>query len=162
MPKEKSKKAESSGRSKRTPLTHVEVEAAKRLMHRWKSIPAKDRPTQEKMAELWGEGGSQSLISQYLNGVIALNVTAAIRFGTIFGCKPEEILDVPELAGRPAARASASSQVLLMHAPWPFSIPRERFDRLSHNQKGQIEGVMKRQIEEFEHLANSSREKRRR
>lgn len=33
---------------------------------------------------------------------------------------------------------------------WPFRFPRARFDALSDNEKGQVEGYVKRMIEEFE------------
>lgn len=42
-----------------------------------------------------------------------------------------------------AARESAGSG-------WPFAFPRARFDALSESEKGQVEGYIKRMIEEFE------------
>ncbi len=60
-------------------------------------MPADRRLTQEAIAEQWGEGANQSLISQYMNGGIALNYRAVLRFAEILGCHPSEIRDdLPE------------------------------------------------------------------
>ncbi|MGH8258106.1 MAG: helix-turn-helix domain-containing protein [Steroidobacteraceae bacterium] len=39
---------------------------------------------------------------------------------------------------------------------WPFDFPRERFEHLSDRQKGQIEGVVRRMLDEFEAEAKRS------
>lgn len=44
---------------------------------------------------------------------------------------------------------------------WPFSFSRERFDRLTERQKGQIEGAIKHMLNEFEAAPNRSQSKRR-
>jgi hypothetical protein len=149
---------------KRPPLTEVERDAARKLKARWLAIPDGTRPTQEKMGEMWGEGGSQSLISQYLNGIIPLNVTAAIRFAHIFKCKPEDILDVPELHGRPTAEpANLPSNVAHIQKPWPFTgVPRDLFDRLPDLDKGEIIGLMKIKIRELDLKTNAGKKKLRR
>lgn len=60
-------------------------------------MPRAKRPTQDELAERYGEGGSQSLISQYLGGLIPLNLRAVLFFATQLEKSPAEIY--PELAG---------------------------------------------------------------
>ena len=71
--------------------TVADLRAAKELKRRWLAIPKSMRPTQEKLGERYGEGGSQSLISQYMNGVIPLNAHALMFFARQLGCSPEDI-----------------------------------------------------------------------
>jgi hypothetical protein len=143
--------------SRRPPLTAHEREVARQLKARWRAMPDAERPTQEKMGELWGEGGSQSVISQYLNGVIPLNVTAAIRFADIFQCKPHEILDVPELHGRPTPTIS---NVVQFQKDWPFlPVTRKQYDDLSDAAKQQIIGFIQAKLGEFEVKANAGKKK---
>lgn len=78
--------------------TRADLKAAKRLKDIWRAIPRQERPTQEDLAERFPGGGSQSLVSQYLNGIIPLNVSAVVFFANEFRCKPEDIYpDLPAL-----------------------------------------------------------------
>ena len=77
--------------------TAADIRAAKELKRRWLAIPRDFRPTQEQMAARYGEGANQSLMSQYLNGRIPLNVRAVMFFAREFGCAPREIY--PDLPG---------------------------------------------------------------
>lgn len=89
---------ESSDRKKAKP-TAADLRAAARLKKLWLAMPRDRRPTQDLMAEHWGEGGSQSLISQYMNGNIPLNIRAVMFFVRELGCEAEEIYpDLPGLA----------------------------------------------------------------
>lgn len=152
MAKEKKGKS-----SKRPPLTESEREAARKLKERWLAIPKATRPTQEEMCEMWGQDGkiTQSGISQYLNGAVPLNVTAAIRFASIFKCKPEEILDVPELRGRVAP--DLPSNVVHIQKALPFPI--ELFDNLPDIIKGEIIGTIKEKARQLEIQAKTGRKK---
>lgn len=74
-------------------ITASDKEAARRLLELWERLPKGKRPKQEDIPEL----GSQSAVSQYLNGKIALNFYAVCVFAKIIGCKPEDIRsDLPE------------------------------------------------------------------
>jgi transcriptional regulator with XRE-family HTH domain len=77
--------------------TAADIRAAKELKRRWLAIPRDFRPTQEQMAARYGEGANQSLMSQYLNGRIPLNIRAVMFFAREFGCAPREIY--PDLPG---------------------------------------------------------------
>lgn len=73
--------------------------AAQRLKALWLAMP--NRPTQQQLAEAWPYSASeanQSLISQYMNGKIALNHRALLFFADQLGVPPEAIRDdLPEL-----------------------------------------------------------------
>jgi hypothetical protein len=86
-----------AGHSKRAKPTAADRRAAKRLKAFWQQIPRERRPTQDALAVAWGEGGSQSLMSQYLNGRIPLNIRAVMFFSREFNVSPLEIY--PELPG---------------------------------------------------------------
>lgn len=92
-----------AGMSKSKPhnrnISRSDLEAARRLKEIWLRIPTNERPTQQAIADAWDIGGdaNQSLISQYMNGKIALNYRAVLFFSKILGCSPEEIRnDLPE------------------------------------------------------------------
>lgn len=87
-------------------ITDADRRAAERLKGIWLRIPREERPTQQALADAWDVGGeaNQSLISQYMNGRIALNYRAVLFFSRMLGCDPLEIRsDLPEqqIAGVP-------------------------------------------------------------
>ena len=93
-------------------ITKADREAAARLRALWDAKPRDQRPTQADMAHLLG-GSSQSLTSQYLNAVIALNYKAVLTFAETLGCSPEAIRDdLPEqlLAKSAAPSHSVSTE----------------------------------------------------
>lgn len=80
-------------------ITDADREAAERLKRIWLAIPRSERPTQQALADAWdGDGeANQSLISQYMNGRIALNYRAVLFFARKLGCSPADIRDdLPE------------------------------------------------------------------
>lgn len=86
---------------KRAKPTQADKDAARRLKAIWKSLPDHIRPTQQqladRMAEQWGRG-TQSVISQYMNGLIPLNLKAVLFFAKQLGVEPTQIRDdLPEL-----------------------------------------------------------------
>lgn len=84
--------------------TPEDLLAAERLRTLWKSADPAKRGTQEDVARLWGDGGNQSLISQYLTGRIPLNYLAVVRFAQALGVDPREIrADLPEFSVAPWA-----------------------------------------------------------
>lgn len=75
-------------------LTEADLAAARKLKALWLAQP--DRATQQQLAEAWPypeTEASQSLISQYMNGNIALNSRAVVFFAHQLGVRPEEIRD---------------------------------------------------------------------
>lgn len=77
-------------------ITNADIEAARRLKALWKQR-AKDRGlTQYSMAEKIGR--TQGLVSNYLNGVIALNYKALMQFCAALGIDDPTIVrnDLPE------------------------------------------------------------------
>lgn len=82
-------------------ITPADTAAAARLKAIWKALPRDRRPTQQQMADEWEGPGeaNQSLISQYMNGIIALNYRAVLSFAKQLGCKDTDIRDdLPEQA----------------------------------------------------------------
>lgn len=80
-------------------ISQADLRAAARLKTLWQSIPRPERPTQQQLAEHWDGPGeaNQSLISQYMNGQIALNYRAVKFFARQLGCSEAEIRDdLPE------------------------------------------------------------------
>lgn len=123
--------------SKKAKPTEADLRAAKRLKRLWLAMPRDRRPTQDQLADRYGEGGSQSLISQYMNGHIPLNLRAVLFFARELGCSPLEIYpDLPGLdaviGGRPALRAAEapaaySEEAHAVDAEWnTFSIEQKR------------------------------------
>jgi predicted transcriptional regulator len=74
-------------------ITKDDLEAALNLKSIWMSKKEFLQLTQLKVSQELGT--TQSTISQYLSGTIALNTDATLKFSTILQCKPEEIR--PEL-----------------------------------------------------------------
>jgi DNA-binding transcriptional regulator YdaS (Cro superfamily) len=70
-------------------ITPEDREAAKTLRRIWDAKRRDLALTQERAADLFG--GSQSLISQYLLGRIALGRVACMKFARILRVMPEEI-----------------------------------------------------------------------
>ena len=129
---------------KRPPLTEFESDVAKKLKQRWLNIPADVRPTQWEMAAQWGEGGSQSVISQYLNGKIPLNIPAAFKFAAIFHCEAEDILPIPELHGRPTPPLG---NVIQLKKSWPLpGVDPEALRDLEAGDKREIAGMINEKI----------------
>lgn len=80
-------------------ITDADLEAAARLKAIWQAMPKPERPTQQQLADAWDGPGdaNQSLISQYMNGQIALNYRAVNFFARALKCDPFEIRsDLPD------------------------------------------------------------------
>lgn len=86
-------------RREKLPPSPSDLMASQRLKALWLAMP--NRPTQQQLAEAWPYSASeanQSLISQYMNGKIALNHRALLFFADQLGVPPEAIRDdLPEL-----------------------------------------------------------------
>lgn len=70
-------------------ITNTDLENAARLARVWRQKKDELNLTQEKLAEEWAV--SQSTISQYLNGRIALNTDAVLRFAKRLEVSPLQI-----------------------------------------------------------------------
>ena len=96
-------------------ITDEDLAAAARLKALWQAMPSDARPTQQAIADHREGGGeaNQSLISQYMNGRLALNYRAVLAFAKALGCRPEDIRDdLPEQRNTgTSARAPASQPV---------------------------------------------------
>ena len=73
-------------------ITDADRDAAKRLRAIWESKKQELKLTQIAVADEIGT--SQSAISQYLNGTIALNTDAVIVFAKLLQCEPKDICPV--------------------------------------------------------------------
>jgi len=73
-------------------ITAADKDAAKRLRAIWEAKKQELKLTQIAVAEEIGT--SQSAISQYLNGTIALNTDAVIVFAKLLQCEPKDIRPV--------------------------------------------------------------------
>jgi len=73
-------------------ITDADKDAAKRLRAIWESKKQELKLTQLAVANEIGT--SQSAISQYLNGTIALNTDAVIVFAKLLQCEPKDIRPV--------------------------------------------------------------------
>jgi len=70
-------------------ITDADKDAAKRLLAIWEAKKQELKLTQTAIADEIGT--SQSAISQYLNGTIALNTDAVLVFAKLLQCRPEDI-----------------------------------------------------------------------
>lgn len=97
----------SPNKHERTPrsITAADLAAAARLQKLWTAEVARRKErgirfTQEMMGEIMARElgqGSQSSVSQYLKGKLALNYKAVLLFSQELGCDPTEIRgDLPE------------------------------------------------------------------
>lgn len=69
----------------------VRIEEARLLKHKYTKAKLLDPSlNQEKVADLCGWAG-QSVVSQYLNGKIALNVSALLKFAKVLDFDPQEV-----------------------------------------------------------------------
>lgn len=82
---------------KRRSLTLDEQHAAKRLRAMWDARKKALGLTQDKVAAQAG-WSTQSVVSQYLNGVIPLNAQAALIFSKALQCSPDELF--PDFSAR--------------------------------------------------------------
>ena len=73
-------------------ITDADKDAARRLRAIWEAKKQELKLTQVTVAEEIGT--SQSAISQYLNGTIALNTDAIIVFAKLLQCEPKDICPV--------------------------------------------------------------------
>ena len=73
-------------------ITAADKDAARRLLAIWESKKQELKLTQVTVADEIGT--SQSAISQYLNGTIALNTDAVIVFAKLLQCEPKDICPV--------------------------------------------------------------------
>lgn len=100
---------------KKAKPTQADRQAATKLKKIWQKLPADKKPTQEQLANRMQDvlgTGSQSAVSQYMNGQIPLNLNAVLFFADELGCQPQDIRDdLPQLsqaqAARPRSRAPA-------------------------------------------------------
>lgn len=96
-------------------ITKADLQAAQRLKAAWLAMP--NRPTQQQLADAWGDEANQSLISQYLNGRIALNYRAVLFFAHALGCNPAAIRnDLPEQKGPAPVALPVQSQPMRITA----------------------------------------------
>lgn len=102
--------------SKKAKPTEADIRAAARLKKLWLAMPRDRRPTQDQLADRYGEGGSQSLISQYMNGIIPLNLRAVLFFAREIGCDPHEIY--PDLPGLDAIAGSLRARTAEPAVPY--------------------------------------------
>jgi transcriptional regulator with XRE-family HTH domain len=77
-------------------ITPQDLENAVRLKAIWLAFKESTKSTQTDLAQMMGFAG-QGVVTQYLNGSIALNTDAILRFARVLGVTPEKIN--PELAG---------------------------------------------------------------
>jgi hypothetical protein len=115
---------------KRRDLTTEEREETRRLANEWEVFRAENKgATQTWLGAETGLGG-QSAVSQYLNGVIPLNLTALLAFCRVLNLEPKQIsprlssmvgdVELMQLAGQGNAPISltaaqtAREQLLLM------------------------------------------------
>lgn len=80
----------------RRTITPHDVENAARLKAKWLAYKEATKTTQADLAKTLGFAG-QGVVTQYLNGKIALNTDAILRFARVLGITPAEI--DPDLAG---------------------------------------------------------------
>jgi hypothetical protein len=135
--------------------TAADKAAARNLKNAWLSLKRADRPTQEQIAEEWAKqwgNATQGLISQYMNGRLPLGLQTVLRFASILGIEPTVIRkDLPELAHLTPQPARNSAVPLRRGGEgWPFSFPRQRYERLTRPQKLKIEGAVLACLLEFE------------
>lgn len=94
-------------------ITPADKAAADRLKAIWKALPRDRKLTQQQIADDWEGPGdaNQSLISQYMNGLIALNYRAVLSFAKQLGCKDTDIRnDLPEQAASANSNANSESE----------------------------------------------------
>lgn len=126
--------------------------ASARLFAKWQAIPAAERPSQDRIAQYLGI--TQSAVSQYFHGKTRLNYRAVLGFAQILRCAPTDIrTDLPEMAALPGIPEGAVTYELLRDSGWPFKFGKPRFDRLSQDERQQIENVMVTLLKEFERRA---------
>lgn len=77
-------------------ITPQDLENAARLKSIWLTYKESTKSTQTDLAAMMGFAG-QGVVTQYLNGSIALNTDAILRFARVLGVSPEKIN--PDLAG---------------------------------------------------------------
>lgn len=82
-------------RERKRNITDADRKAAANLRRIWDRKKKELKLTQEGVGPRIGgkKGGSQGLVSQYLNGVIALNAVATLRFAQVLLVSPSEIRD---------------------------------------------------------------------
>ncbi len=91
-------------------ISDEQKEAAKRLKRIWDEKRETLGITQEKAAELSGWANA-SAVSQYLNGTVALNVEAVLRFAKLLKVHPTEIMpELEELLPKAAAQAATEDK----------------------------------------------------
>ena len=80
----------------RRTISQQDLENATRLKTAWLAYKEATKSTQAELAKILGFAG-QGVVTQYLNGSIALNTDAILRFARALGVSPATIN--PELAG---------------------------------------------------------------
>ena len=95
--------------------TAADLAAAKRLRAAWDARARSLGLTQDKMAAKLG--GSQGLVSQYLNGKIPLNFRTLLGFSDALGIAPETIrTDLPEQVLTGSSGPASGSQAARLDA----------------------------------------------
>lgn len=100
-------------------ITQADLAAAARLKALWDAAvrkrkdegrPLTQQVMAEKLADATGRGGTQGLVSQYLNARIALNYRALLAFADEIGFDPRDVRDdLPEQQLQAAERPRASA-----------------------------------------------------
>lgn len=107
--------------------------------------------TQESLALEFGYG-AQSVVSQYLNGVIPLNVDAAIQFAGRLGCAVGEF-SISLQAKIDAVAAYRSGAPAVTRQPsgseWPFTVPRNVYDALPSKEKKRLDMMVRSFIDSY-------------
>lgn len=91
----------------RTPLNQEQLEDAARLKQAWLAYKANNKGVSQVWLGQVTKIGSQSSVSQYLNGEIPLNLPALLSFAKALGVAPEVI------SPRMAEEVSAASQLVM-------------------------------------------------
>lgn len=108
----------------RRTITPQDLENAARLKASWLAYKEATKSTQADLAKLMGFAG-QGVVTQYLNGNIALNTDAILRFARVLGVAPEKIN--PELAGI----SITPSDLHLVRVPVLFALSGAEVGRLA-------------------------------
>ena len=121
-------------KTRRKPLEPWQLDEAKRLKMIFENHPGK--LTQDEFAARYGLG-TQGLVWQYLNGIIPLNIEAAIKFARALNCKIEDFS--PSLA---AVLMPAISEGLIAERKGAYSMRKQRIiDGIASLDDSELDGV---------------------
>lgn len=142
-------------KNRKAKVSQADKDAARRLKAIFNRVKGAKNLTQEKLGDMWGDGGrTQGAIGQYMNGIIPLNLEAVTRFAELLECRPQDIRDdLPGLRDgnyTPSMAAEILERPVAMYGGWPFKIERERYERLSAEQRASIDDTVKGMVFAFE------------